>query len=47
MDFTGKPMKSMVYVAPAGTETDAALLAWVQRATAHARTLPPKQDKSP
>ncbi len=46
MDFTGKPMKSMVYVAPAGTETDAALLAWVKRATAHARTFPPKQPKS-
>jgi TfoX/Sxy family transcriptional regulator of competence genes len=46
MDFTGKPMKSMVYVAPAGTETDPALVAWVKRATAHARTLPPKQDKS-
>ena len=46
MDFTGKPMKSMVYVAPAGTETDAALLAWVERATGYARTLPPKQPKS-
>jgi TfoX/Sxy family transcriptional regulator of competence genes len=46
MDFTGKPMKSMVYVAPAGTETDSTLLAWVERATAHARTLPPKRPKS-
>jgi TfoX/Sxy family transcriptional regulator of competence genes len=46
MDFTGKRMKSMVYVAPAGTATDAALLAWVKRATSHARTLPPKQDQS-
>ena len=46
MDITGKPMKSMVYVAPPGTEADAKLLAWVERATAHARTLPPKQDKS-
>jgi len=46
MDFTGKPMKSMVYVAPGGTQTDAALVAWVKQATAHARTLPPKQDKS-
>jgi TfoX/Sxy family transcriptional regulator of competence genes len=46
MDFTGKPMKSMVYVAPAGTETDAALVGWVKHATAHARSLPPKQDKS-
>jgi TfoX/Sxy family transcriptional regulator of competence genes len=46
MDFTGKPMKSMVYVAPSGTKTDAALLAWAQRATAQTRTLPPKQPKS-
>jgi TfoX/Sxy family transcriptional regulator of competence genes len=46
MDFTGKPMTSMVYVAPAGTETDAALRAWVKRATTHARTLPPKHPKS-
>jgi TfoX/Sxy family transcriptional regulator of competence genes len=46
MDFTGKPMKSMVYVAPAGTETDEELIGWVERATAHARTLPPKQPTS-
>jgi TfoX/Sxy family transcriptional regulator of competence genes len=45
MDFTGKPMKSMVYVAPPGTETDATLLAWVKRGTAYARTLPPKESK--
>src|ERR687898_941360 len=35
MDFTGKPMRSMVYAAPAGTEPDGAPLAWVKRATAY------------
>jgi len=42
MDFTGKPLKSMVYVAPAGFRTDAALKAWVKRAADFARSLPPK-----
>ena len=32
MDFTGRPMRGMVYVAPAGVRTDAALDRWVQRA---------------
>ena len=42
MDFTGKVMKTMVYVAPKGFETDADLKEWLQLATDHARTLPPK-----
>ncbi len=29
MDFTGKPMKGYVYVAPAGYESDEALKSWV------------------
>lgn len=29
MDFTGKPMKSMVYVDANGTDSDEALQAWV------------------
>jgi TfoX/Sxy family transcriptional regulator of competence genes len=32
MDFTGKPMKSMIYVGPPGTDSDQALTAWVQSA---------------
>jgi TfoX/Sxy family transcriptional regulator of competence genes len=32
MDFTGKPMRGMVYVAPAGVATDDALRGWVERA---------------
>src|ERR687898_3266955 len=42
MDFTGKPMKSMVYVAPAGFAREQELRAWVDRAVAYARSLPPK-----
>jgi TfoX/Sxy family transcriptional regulator of competence genes len=42
MDFTGKPMKGMVYVAPAGLASDEDLQGWVQRAVAFASTLPAK-----
>jgi hypothetical protein len=42
MDFTGRPMKSMIIVAPAGFEEDADLDAWVQRGVQFAATLPPK-----
>jgi TfoX/Sxy family transcriptional regulator of competence genes len=41
MDFTGRPMPSMVYVAPEGLR-GRALRRWVEQAAAHARTLPPK-----
>ena len=41
MDFTGKPMRTMVYVEPAGIVSDDALRGWIERATAHTRTLPP------
>ncbi len=42
MDFTGRPMRTMVYVEPAGTATDDGLSSWVGRATAFVATLPPK-----
>ena len=42
MDFTGKPMKGYVYVAPEGFESDAELENWVSRCTAFVDTLPPK-----
>jgi hypothetical protein len=32
MDFTGKPMKSMIYVSAMGTDSDEALVAWVESA---------------
>jgi len=42
MDFTGKPMKSMVYVRPEGHKTDAQLRGWLGKATGFARSLPKK-----
>ncbi len=41
MDFTGKPMKGMVYVAPDGLK-GVALRSWVKRALEFVATLPPK-----
>ena len=41
MDFTGRPMRSMVYVDPPGLR-GRALRRWVEQAAGHARTLPPK-----
>ncbi len=32
MDFTGRPMRGMVYVEPAGTRSDTDLAQWVDRA---------------
>lgn len=42
MDFTGKPLKSMVYVDPPGIESDDKLYRWIKRAADFAETLPPK-----
>ena len=39
MDFTGRPMKGMVYVSPAGYTTDRALDLWVGRATQYVSSL--------
>jgi TfoX/Sxy family transcriptional regulator of competence genes len=41
MDFTGRPMTGMVYVAPEGLRGKA-LRPWVEQAAGFARTLPPK-----
>ena len=41
MDFTGRPMKNMVYVDPAGTEADKDLAAWVEAGADFAASLPP------
>jgi TfoX/Sxy family transcriptional regulator of competence genes len=41
MDFTGKPMKAMVYVDQVALD-DAALARWVDQAAGFARSLPPK-----
>jgi TfoX/Sxy family transcriptional regulator of competence genes len=42
MDFTGKPLRGMIYVACAGFEDDSDLAAWVQRGIDFAGSLPPK-----
>ena len=42
MDFAGKPMKGMIYVAPEGVVTDPELARWVDAGAAFAATLPPK-----
>ena len=41
MDFTGRPMKAMVFVEPVGLEGDA-LGEWVLSAATFAQSLPPK-----
>lgn len=41
MDFTGRPMRSMVYVSPEGLRDDAQLARWVAAARAWARDGPP------
>lgn len=42
MDFTGRPMKSMVYVNPEGYRSEADLEAWLGRAVQFASSLPAK-----
>jgi TfoX/Sxy family transcriptional regulator of competence genes len=42
MDFTGRPMKGMVYVGPRGTRAKPSLEAWVAHGVSYARSLPAK-----
>ncbi|QGQ21685.1 TfoX/Sxy family protein [Gimesia benthica] len=42
MDFTGKVMKSMIYVKAEGTQEDIDLKEWVNQAVKFVRTLPDK-----
>jgi TfoX/Sxy family transcriptional regulator of competence genes len=42
MDFTGRPMKGFVYVAPEGFEDDEDLNSWVETSLAFVNSLPPK-----
>jgi len=44
MDFTGRPMKNMIFVQPAGLRGPA-LERWITAAADYARTLAPKQPK--
>lgn len=43
MDFTGKPMKGMVYVESEGVRTEAELQRWLEQAVEFAQTLPEKR----
>lgn len=47
MDFTGRPMRGYLFVAPAGARTEPAVAAWAARALAFTRSLPPKPPKAP
>lgn len=42
MDFTGKPLKGMIYVDPEGIAEDEDLQEWVRRCMNFMNTLPPK-----
>jgi hypothetical protein len=42
MDFTGRAMKGMVYVAEEGIREDLQLQSWVARGLEFVSTLPPK-----
>lgn len=42
MDFTGRAMKGMIYVAPEGIESDEALIQWVDKCVLFVESLPPK-----
>ena len=43
MDYTGRPMKSMVFVGPQGLLDEDALAGWVDATVAFVATLPPKR----
>jgi len=47
MDFTRRPMKGFLYVAPEGIESDADLERWVGYGVAHATSLPAKKPRRP
>lgn len=42
MDFTGRPMKNMIFVGPTGTSSDADLASWVEAGADYAASLPSK-----
>ena len=42
MDFTGRPMRGMIYVGKAGIKTDAKLSEWIEKGLRFAKSLPPK-----
>jgi len=47
MDFTGKPLKGMIYVSAEGIAADSDLARWVETGADYAASLPPKKPKKP
>src|SRR5688572_4046264 len=45
MDFTGRPMRGMIFVSTAGLQTRPALESWLAPAVSHAQSLGPKPGK--
>jgi len=45
MDFTGKPVKGLIYILPDGFESDSSLAHWVNICIAFVDSLPSKQHK--
>ena len=45
MDFTGRPMRNMIFVEPDRIADDAGLAEWVDAGADHAASLPPKPPK--
>lgn len=43
MDFTGKPMRGMLYVEPEGVHSDKNLREWIDASLDFIQTLPPKK----
>jgi len=47
MDFTGRPLAGMVYVAPEGLRSAAALATWIGRGVSFVSSVPPKAARWP
>ena len=43
MDFTGKPLKGMLYILPEGIKTRASLKKWIDKCLSFVTTLPSKK----
>ena len=46
MDFTGRPMKGMIYVDAAGLQAASSLKSWLAKGITFVRSLPEKKPKS-
>ncbi len=46
MDFTGRPIKGMIYVGSERLTSDEGLAEWVEAGADHAASLPPKKPKA-